>query len=84
MAGQEEVWHSAVQQRLAGTCSLIGMMIESYLQEGNQPIPRNLAELRYGVSITDACVSWETTERMLGWSYEMLTRAPLQKLAAAR
>src|ERR1022692_4927600 len=41
---QEDVWHSLVEQRLAGTTSLIGILIESYLHEGNQPIPRNLAE----------------------------------------
>ena len=51
-------------------------MIESYLQEGNQPIPAKRSELRYGVSITDACVSWETTERMLRWGYEKLSKAP--------
>jgi len=56
-------------------------MIESYLQEGNQPIPKNLSELRYGVSITDACISWETTERMLRWGYEMLAKA-LRELKA--
>ena len=33
------------------------------------------AELRYGVSITDACVSWETTERMLRWGYGELSKA---------
>jgi 3-deoxy-7-phosphoheptulonate synthase len=71
-ARQEDVWHSLIKQRLAGTSSLIGTMIESYLQKGNQPIPANLAELRYGVSITDACISWETTERMLRWGYEAL------------
>ena len=40
-------------------------MIESNLVGGNQPIPKNPALLRYGCSVTDACVGWETTERML-------------------
>jgi 3-deoxy-7-phosphoheptulonate synthase len=71
-AKQEEVWRSVIEQRVGGTKSLIGVMVESHLNEGNQPIPRNKAELRYGVSITDSCVSWETTERMLRWGYEQL------------
>jgi 3-deoxy-7-phosphoheptulonate synthase len=73
-ARQEDVWHSIIEQRAAGTRSLIGAMIESYLEEGNQPIPSNRKELRYGVSITDACISWEMTERMLRWGYGLLNR----------
>jgi 3-deoxy-7-phosphoheptulonate synthase len=71
-ARQEDVWHSILEQRAAGTRSLIGAMIESYLREGNQPIPKNPAELRYGISVTDACISWETTERMLRWGHTQL------------
>ncbi len=71
-ARQEDVWRSVIQQRMAGTRSLIGLMVESNLNEGNQPIPKNLADLRYGVSLTDACISWETTERMLRWGHEAL------------
>ncbi len=73
-ARQEEVWHSIIQQRVAGNTSLIGAMIESYLKEGTQPIPKKLSDLIYGVSITDACVSWEMTERMLRWGFEELAR----------
>jgi 3-deoxy-7-phosphoheptulonate synthase len=62
---QEEVWRSIIEQRATGTRSLIGAMVESYLQEGNQPFPKDPAQLRYGVSITDACLDWDTTERML-------------------
>jgi len=68
-ARQEDVWHSIIEQRVAGSRALMGAMVESYLHEGSQPIPKNLAELRPGVSITDACISWETTERMLRWGY---------------
>lgn len=69
---QEEVWHSVIAQRVQGTRSVIGMMVESHLNEGNQPFPRPVKELRYGVSITDACINWETTERMLRWGHEQL------------
>jgi 3-deoxy-7-phosphoheptulonate synthase len=67
-ARQEEVWRSVIEQRAAGSPSLIGLMVESYLEEGNQPFPRPAQELRYGVSITDACIGWDTTERMLQWA----------------
>jgi 3-deoxy-7-phosphoheptulonate synthase len=73
-AKQEEVWRSVIEQRVGGTKSLIGLMVESHLNEGNQPIPKNISELRYGVSITDSCIGWETTERMLRWGYEALKK----------
>jgi 3-deoxy-7-phosphoheptulonate synthase len=73
-AKQEEVWRSVIEQRAGGTKSLIGMMVESHLQEGNQPIAKNLKELRYGVSITDSCIGWEATERMLRWGHEALSK----------
>jgi 3-deoxy-7-phosphoheptulonate synthase len=73
-ARQEDVWRSVIQQRVEGTGSLIGLMVESNIHEGNQPIPKNPAELRYGVSITDSCIGWETTERMLRWGHEMLAK----------
>ncbi len=69
---QEEVWQDLIQQRVGGNQDLIGMMVESNLEEGNQKIPGDLKDLRYGVSITDACVGWETTERMLREAYEQL------------
>jgi 3-deoxy-7-phosphoheptulonate synthase len=74
-AKQEEVWRSVIEQRVGGTKSLIGLMVESHLNEGNQPIPKNKCDLRYGVSITDSCVGWETTERMLRWGHEQLKKA---------
>jgi 3-deoxy-7-phosphoheptulonate synthase len=81
-ARQEDVWHSIIEQRVGGTKSLAGAMIESYLHEGSQPIPKKLSELLYGVSVTDACISWETTERMLRWGYEQLAKTP-RELAVA-
>jgi 3-deoxy-7-phosphoheptulonate synthase len=71
-ARQEDVWRSVIQQRAAGTRSLIGLMVESYLEEGAQPFPKNPADLRYGVSITDGCASWETTARLLRWGHKEL------------
>ena len=74
-AKQEEVWRNVIEQRAAGTRSLIGLMVESHLQEGSQPIPQSLQELRYGVSITDSCIGWEATERMLRWAHEKIAKA---------
>lgn len=74
-ARQEDVWHSVIQQRVEGTTSLIGLMVESNLFEGNQPFPAKLKDLHYGVSITDSCIGWEATERMLRWAGEMLSKA---------
>jgi 3-deoxy-7-phosphoheptulonate synthase len=71
-AKQEDVWRSVLEQRAAGTRSLIGLMVESYLHEGSQPFPTDdPAQLRYGISITDACIGWETTERMLRWAHKV-------------
>ena len=62
---QEGVWNDVIEQRANGTKSVIGIMVESHLNEGNQKVGSDLSQLEYGVSITDACVNWETTERML-------------------
>jgi len=71
-ARQEDVWRSVIEQRIGGTKSVIGMMVESHLHEGNQSFPKPVKDLQYGVSITDACLNWETTERMLRWGHEQL------------
>jgi 3-deoxy-7-phosphoheptulonate synthase len=52
-------------QILEGNRSIIGLMIESNLKAGNQPIPANLDDLEYGVSVTDGCIDWETTQQCL-------------------
>ena len=49
-------------------------MVESNIHEGNQPIPKNPADLRNGISVTDSCIGWETTERMLRWAHETLAK----------
>ena len=71
-ARQEEVWRSLIEQRMAGTPALTGVMIESNLHEGSQPIPKVLSDLRYGISVTDACLGWDVTDRILRWGHENL------------
>ena len=73
-AKQEDVWRSLIEQRLAGNKAITGVMIESNLAEGSQSIPKNLADLRPGVSVTDACLGWDVTERILRWGNEALNK----------
>jgi len=63
--GQELVWKHVIQQRLLGDEAVIGLMLESNLHEGNQKYAGDASRLKHGVSITDGCISWETTERLL-------------------
>lgn len=62
---QPLVLDDVVQQLCRGNRSIVGAMIESFIEGGNQPIPADLSQLRYGCSVTDACVDWATTEAML-------------------
>jgi 3-deoxy-7-phosphoheptulonate synthase len=52
-------------QILEGNKSIIGAMLESNINAGNQSIPKDLSDLQYGVSVTDACMDWETTEQAI-------------------
>ena len=63
-ARQPLVFADVVHQIVDGNRSIIGAMIESNLEWGNQPLVER-SKLRYGVSITDACVDWRSTEAML-------------------
>lgn len=64
-ARQADVLRAVVDQIVAGNRSLMGVMLESNIGWGNQPLPADLNQLKYGVSITDACIDWPTTERIL-------------------
>jgi 3-deoxy-7-phosphoheptulonate synthase len=81
---QAAVWHSLVEQRRSARAAgraqqtIIGAMIESNLEEGRQDIPllddagsRGIRDrLRYGVSVTDECIGWNTTAELLAEGYE--------------
>jgi 3-deoxy-7-phosphoheptulonate synthase len=62
---QPLVAQNVTNQIIEGNRSIVGLMIESNLNWGNQPIPENPAELKYGVSVTDACIDWATTEKTI-------------------
>jgi 3-deoxy-7-phosphoheptulonate synthase len=63
-------------QVLEGNRSLVGFMLESNLHWGSQPMTGDLGKLQYGVSVTDACVDWQTTEGLLLSLDERLRSAP--------
>ncbi|HLV16158.1 MAG TPA: 3-deoxy-7-phosphoheptulonate synthase [Pseudomonas sp.] len=60
---QPLVMENVTNQIVDGNSSIIGLMVESHLGWGSQSIPKNLCDLKYGVSITDACIDWDTTEK---------------------
>lgn len=62
---QPLVMTDVVNQVRLGNPSIVGVMIESNLVAGNQSIPEDLTQLKYGCSVTDACVDWDTTEKMI-------------------
>lgn len=68
---QPIVFRDALRQRSAGNAGVIGVMLESHLNEGNQSLG-DPADLKYGVSITDACINWETTEELLREAHSTL------------
>lgn len=67
---QSEVMLDALAQRCAGNANIVALMLESHLNEGKQPIKPGA--LRYGVSVTDACIGWDTTEHLVKTAAERL------------
>ena len=81
--GQAVVWKNVIGQYLAENEALIGLMLESNLHEGSQPFTGDTASLKYGVSITDECISWETTEQLLLWAHEKIRQTDPEKYQMA-
>ncbi|MCG6893582.1 MAG: 3-deoxy-7-phosphoheptulonate synthase [Desulfobacteraceae bacterium] len=73
--GQAIVWRNVVDQYINGSDALVGLMLESHLFEGNQKYTGDPSLLRYGVSITDECISWKTTEQLLRNAHEKIANA---------
>lgn len=71
---QPKVLAAVIDQITQGNEGIIGFMIESHLFAGNQAIPKDLKKLKYGVSITDQCVDFKTTERMLKKAYREIKK----------
>ncbi|MDA7825783.1 3-deoxy-7-phosphoheptulonate synthase [Porticoccaceae bacterium] len=62
---QPLVLDNVSNQILEGNTSIIGVMLESHINGGNQKLSSNADDMQYGVSVTDACIDWETTETSL-------------------
>jgi len=69
---QPLVMQNVVEQICHGSQSIIGVMLESHLNEGRQNINSDRKQLEYGVSLTDSCIGWETTESLLDETYQLL------------
>lgn len=84
---QVEVFRAVLQQRIQGNDAIKGVAIESHLLGGNQQHHADLAKLQYGISLTDPCLDWTTTEQLIRWGANLLqnqeTAAPLANRHAA-
>lgn len=78
-AVQPLVLEDVAHQIREGNQSIIGLMVESNLGWGNQKLTADPADLQYGVSITDACIDWETTEKSVRAFAEQVREALPQR-----
>ena len=76
--GQANVFKNVLEQIVQGNEAILGVMLESNIHEGKQKFTGDFSALEYGVSITDECISWETTEELLNWGHKRLSRVKQQ------
>lgn len=69
---QPEVWDDVIQQRAGGNKTIVGLMLESNINAGQQKLGADPSQLQYGVSITDGCISFEQTEDLLKSAFKKL------------
>ncbi len=77
---QPLVAEDVIHQIREGNQSITGLMIESHINEGNQSSDLPISEMQYGVSITDACINWDTTESLLRKAHQQLVPFLQQRL----
>ena len=70
---QRSICKDVVSQRIAGNKNIVGIMLESNLFDGSQKIPKDLTNLQYGVSVTDECMGWTDTEKLLREAYRAVS-----------
>jgi 3-deoxy-7-phosphoheptulonate synthase len=80
---QPLVAENCITQIVDGNRSIVGLMLESHLKGGSQTIPKDLSKLEYGMSITDPCIDWETTEKLLLKLHRSLEGVPASRLGPA-
>ena len=83
-ARQPQVAQNAVDQIIHGNRSIVGLMIESNIGWGKQSIPTDLQALQYGVSVTDGCIDWATTEQLLRDIHQKLATPLRTRVIAAK
>lgn len=71
---QPDVFRSVIKQVCNGESRISGVILESHLFAGSQKIPQDLTQLRYAVSLTDPCLDWTSTEKLVDWGYQELKR----------
>ena len=81
---QPLVLMDCVHQMKEGAQAIVGMMLESHLHAGSQPIPGDLSQLKYGVSVTDGCIDWETTRSVILRARDELAQVVSARRNAAR
>jgi len=72
---QPLVFKDCMHQIVEGNRSIVGLMLESNLVAGSQPIPKDKSKLIYGCSVTDPCIGWDTTEALLRESAAAVKKA---------
>jgi 3-deoxy-7-phosphoheptulonate synthase len=77
---QPLVAEDVIHQIVHGNKSIIGLMIESHINAGSQSSDLALSEMKYGVSITDACIDWDTTEKLLRQAHQELVPVLAKRL----
>ena len=76
---QREAFESTLNQILQGNNALFGLMLESHLEGGCQLMKKNPLELNKAISITDPCISWETTQELIRSAHRELKLLWVQK-----
>lgn len=77
---QSAVADDVFQQIIDGNQSIIGLMLESNLNEGQQSVVLPLENMAYGVSITDPCINWHDTKTLLRRGYDQLSPVLMTRL----
>ncbi len=77
---QPLVMDNVANQILEGNQSIVGLMVESNINAGNQSIPQDLSKLQYGVSVTDGCIAWDSTAAAIRSMHKKLKDVLPQRL----
>lgn len=80
---QPAVFKSIMHQILEGERSIRGLILESHLVAGNQPLPKDLNHMKYAVSLTDPCLDWKTTESLILWAHDKIAKEKTSSIPSA-